>query len=74
MTVEEARARIEGQRVARRNGHRLVRWEVEAGRPTAVCGCGGYVAVERQGGAWVTVYGRLPIPGSVRPDGRCSRG
>lgn len=71
--MNHAQARIAGQRTARHNGHTLTRWSVEAGRLTAVCGCGGYVAVDRSGGDWVTVYGRLPIPGSVRPDGRCPR-
>jgi len=40
--------------------HKLDRFQVEAGRPTAVCGCGTYVFVEREGFGHVWGYGRLP--------------
>ena len=62
---EQERAKRTARRWARSNGHVLDRWSIEAGRPVAVCSCGGYVFVERQGSHWVYGTGRLPVPGSV---------
>lgn len=49
---------------ARRNagyrGHKLDRFSLEAGRPTAVCACGIYAFVERDGMGHVWGYGSLP--------------
>lgn len=52
-------AGVEARTTARLAGHRLDRFQLEAGRPTAVCSCGLYLFVERQG-EWVWGYGRLP--------------
>jgi hypothetical protein len=60
---------------ARRNagyrGHKLDRFRLEAGRPTAVCACGTYVFVEREGMGHVWGYGRLP--GAAGTWGGCRR-
>ena len=48
------------RRRAKWNGHTLDRFSMEAGRPTAVCGCGTYVFVEREGHGHIWGYGRLP--------------
>lgn len=48
------------RRQAGYRGHTLDRFRSEAGRPTAVCGCGTYVFVEREGMGHVWGYGRLP--------------
>jgi hypothetical protein len=54
------------RRQAGHRGHRLDRFKREAGRPTAVCGCGMYVFVEREGRGYVWGWGRLPgFPGRL---------
>lgn len=40
------------RRAAKKNGHSLDNWSIEAGRPVAACACGGYVAIE--GKDWAT--------------------
>ena len=48
------------RRQAGYRGHQLDRFQREAGRPTAVCGCGTYVFVMPQGFGHVWGYGKLP--------------
>ena len=51
--------------------HKLDRFQSEAGRPVAVCGCGTYVFVMREGFGYRWGYGRLP--GSPGAWAQCSR-
>ena len=64
MISEQNRAKRTARRWAAGNGHTLDRWQIEAGRPTAVCSCGAYVFVMLEGSHYVYGTGRLPIPGS----------
>lgn len=73
MNIELANAKRAARRWAKSNGHNLDRWQIEAGRPVAVCSCGGYVFVERERNHYVYGTGRLPVPGSVNVSGRCPR-
>lgn len=53
------------RRQATDRGHTLDRFQREAGRPTAVCGCGCYVFVDRDTGGEYWGYGKLPVgPGT----------
>ena len=59
------------RRQAGYRGHHLDRFRAEAGRPTAMCGCGTYVFVEREGMGHVWGYGRLRgAPGHWEACGR----
>lgn len=69
---EQTRAKRTARRWAKDNGHALDKWSIEAGRPVAMCGCGGYAFVMPEGSSrWVYGSGRLPIPGAVFMGDRC---
>jgi hypothetical protein len=71
VNIELSNAKRTARRWAKSNGHHLDKWSIEAGRPVAVCSCGAYAFVERQGRHYVYGSGRLPVPGSVRIEHRC---
>lgn len=70
---EQARAKRTARRWARDNGHAPDGWKLEAGRPTAVCGCGAYIFVMPEGNHWVYGTGKLPVPGAVNASRPCPR-
>lgn len=68
MTFPNPQARLAGRNArlqAANRGHTLDRFRREAGRPTAVCGCGCYVFVDRDAAGYYWGYGKLPVgPGA----------
>lgn len=63
-----------GRKTAKANGHTLGAWFSEGSATMAMCGCGGYAAIENRMGFTYVSYGKLSVlTGATRPDQQCKR-